>query len=417
MTDVGKVEGPSGSPENLGKKDKSSADPDKFRQEMRKKVTEVSKIDPDEKKKRKRPEEDEEEDLNATQTDQNPEPITPFSLHAETQKISPADLQKVAAKPSQRMGASGGQAPETPQMQAPSQTPGKSPTEAAQTPKEAQTPAIPTSPHPPSGQQPQTPKVKHPSEKKGKDEAAEVMPLANTPLKEPHQTAVPPKRSVVSKEGITAAELENGQSPKAEDASGLFQQLTNEEKLEEKHRYPADEAALTQGALPSLPLEKQENAPLLGASLQPTEPSLPQISPPPVSEASALPPYANFPPEVQGLFERMVGVMSVMHLSGMTETVITLNAPQFASSVFFGSQIIIQEFSTAPKAFNIQLNAAPQAIALLQANTSNLMAAFQGGNYAFRVNRFETGYLAERPLFRRREDASGGNQDTGDHPK
>jgi hypothetical protein len=117
------------------------------------------------------------------------------------------------------------------------------------------------------------------------------------------------------------------------------------------------------------------------------------------------------------LFDRMVGVMTVMNLSGMTETVVTLNAPQFASSVFFGSQIIIQEFSTAPKQFNIQLNGTPQAIALFQGNASNLMATFSQGNFGFRVHRLQTGNIEEKPLFKRKEKISGDKEDqTGPGP-
>ncbi|HKZ00289.1 MAG TPA: hypothetical protein VJ112_03885, partial [Rhabdochlamydiaceae bacterium] len=101
----------------------------------------------------------------------------------------------------------------------------------------------------------------------------------------------------------------------------------------------------------------------------------------------------------------MVGVITVMSSSGVTETVITLNSPQFASSVFFGAQIIIQEYSTAPKAFNIQLNGNPQALDIFQGNADDLMAAFQYGNYNFKINRLDTGLLREpQHLIQRKED-------------
>lgn len=145
-----------------------------------------------------------------------------------------------------------------------------------------------------------------------------------------------------------------------------------------------------------------------GAPISVEAPSVPE----------AIPPYAMMRPEVQEIFDRMVGVMTVMNLSGMTQTVITLNMPQFASSVFFGTQIIIQEFSSAPQAFNIQLNGTPEAVELFQGNADDLMAALQAGNYNFRVNRLETGFLTtERPLFRRKEKLEGGRQEkTGDSP-
>lgn len=130
-----------------------------------------------------------------------------------------------------------------------------------------------------------------------------------------------------------------------------------------------------------------------------------ELAPPPTTSA---PSYAYLHPIVLDVFERMVGVMTVMSTSGITETVMTLNAPQFASSVFYGTQITIQEFSTAPKAYNIQLSASPQAISIFQGNMDDLMAAFQGGKYSFRVNRLDTALLpSDRPLFKRKEGAGG----------
>jgi hypothetical protein len=87
--------------------------------------------------------------------------------------------------------------------------------------------------------------------------------------------------------------------------------------------------------------------------------------------------------------------MTVMQLSGIRETSFILNMPQFASSVFFGTRIIIQEFSTAPQMFNIQFNGTPQAVSLFQKNTAGLMAAFQSSHYNFRIHRLETHYLTD----------------------
>jgi len=150
--------------------------------------------------------------------------------------------------------------------------------------------------------------------------------------------------------------------------------------------------------------------------------SLPGGGPPlikPPESISSLGPYARLSPQVQELFDKMVGVMTVMHLQGMTETSFSLTSPKFASSVFFGAQIIIKEFSTAPQALNVQLNGSMQAVSLFQANAGNLMAAFQAGNYNFRINRLETNYISdETPLFQRKgRDSDQQNQDQGDQSK
>lgn len=90
------------------------------------------------------------------------------------------------------------------------------------------------------------------------------------------------------------------------------------------------------------------------------------------------------------IFEKMVSVMQVMNDSGITETTIHLNTPQFSSSIFSGAEIILREFSTAPLIYNIEFVGNPQAVALLQKNMETLMHSFQEGKYRFKVNRIDT---------------------------
>jgi hypothetical protein len=130
------------------------------------------------------------------------------------------------------------------------------------------------------------------------------------------------------------------------------------------------------------------------ANIQPNQSSYPP---------SALPTGPAFSSyQISQLFDRMAGVMTVMELSGTTETELTLLGKEFASSVFYGTRITITEYSTAPKAFNVQLSANPEAVALFQGNMTNLLANFASGNYAFRIHRLETN-VEERPLFKRKE--------------
>lgn len=496
MTDVGKVEGPSGPPENLGKKDKASIDADKFREAMRRRVTEVSQVDPDEQKKRKRREEAEEEEFPEQLSEGPTTPasqVTPFSLEEETRKASPLEMQKEGrgispTESAQKMtlpsppapffqtpsademsddsglleeeafietvpgeapgGAKAGFGEEQaappppppveqpPQAPPPPQPPYPSPQAAQAMPSESMTPEAekPVVSGPPESGQPET--GKKPPQKKPEK------PPVGPPKKKPSGPGLELKLTGLKEEevkratreekkGTTAAEM--GAPPsKAEETAGFFEQLGKEgrkkpaktpEELEKEAEL--QEIASTQGTPPPFAPaagkegkkteEKETTAEMeLGVPITPGE-VISQEAPPITPEA--LPSYANLHPQVMELFDRMVGVMTVMTMTGMTETVITLNAPQFASSVFFGTQIIIQEFSTAPQAFNIQLNGTPQAVALFQGNANDLMAAFQAGNYNFRVNRLETGYLTERPLFKRKERAGEEEKETGENPQ
>src|SRR5581483_6323643 len=422
MTDVSKIHGPSGPAGDSGKKEKSSADMDKFKDEMRKRVNEVGKIDPDEKKKRKQREEGDEEDFAAPQqgTPTPADQVTPFSLEKEAKKISPADMQK--------------------------EGPGVSPLKAAQpTPPNARPsffqalsseelsddsgmleeesfrspPSYGSAPQPGVRQQSswnagaQNPPIGPPESNQQYPESRPSQPSRQSPVGPPQtrkeerlempQKIEPPSKQRES-QGYTAESLKDTQEPKEQDAL-FFEQMGKDKEgqkseVEEKKSEETEAGNFPITGTPSptpfsaIEEEKTEDKDKIASPDAATFSSgsaEPQLVPPAAPAPESLPPYALLNPQIQEMFDRMVGVMTVMTQSGMTETTFTLNSPQFASSVFFGTQIIIQEFSTAPQAFNIQINGAPQAIGLLQNNADELMAAFQAGNYGFRVNRLETG--------------------------
>ena len=123
--------------------------------------------------------------------------------------------------------------------------------------------------------------------------------------------------------------------------------------------------------------------------------------------------YTYLHPHVLDLYERMVGVITVMSDAGITQTTVTLSNPEYAKSAFFGAQIIITEYSTAQKAFNVQIVASPQGVALFNANVDDLMAAFQNGKYNFKINRIEATLETEKPLFHRKEKAGGEEKGQG----
>lgn len=157
------------------------------------------------------------------------------------------------------------------------------------------------------------------------------------------------------------------------------------------------------------PKEKKKEEPTSSfepiANLQQNQPLFP---PPLLPTGSAFSSY-----QISQLFDRMAGIMMVMELSGVTTTELTLSGEEFVSSIFYGARITITEYSTAPKAFNVQLSANPEAIALFQGNMPNLLAAFENGNYAFRINRLDTSVLDEkRPLFKRKESFGSDQQPT-----
>lgn len=132
------------------------------------------------------------------------------------------------------------------------------------------------------------------------------------------------------------------------------------------------------------------------------------------------PAYTSFSPQLLEMFDKMVGTMTVMQeTTGERKTTITLTSPKFASSAFFGAEVIIEEdLNLAPGQYNIKLVGSPEAVQLFQAKSNDLLAAFQAGNYNFRVQRIDTAIQStDKPLFKRKESASsdtGADANTGD---
>ena len=474
MVDVPQVQGPGLplEPPNPAKKNERTADGDKFQKEMHKKVEKVNETDPEQKKKRKRQEESEEEEKpqESTQAPTIPLEKNIFSPPNQEKKnfsstLSIQEGQKAPPSSSTQPSEFLDTPPPTPAEPLESASADESdfdesafisdsfdsysqeqpPLPPPSAPTVSKAPGSLVPPHESLtddstsqeaventlGEQAQGQNKKKPTHPPSALSASPATSSPSDPLTPKKQTQSPaiqkepPSSQEIEKKGISAAEIEGLKEQEPQSSAGFFQQLTDKEKKLKEEAAPQEN--LEKSMQPTLPLpsspslekekKKVEESDSLNALTALTSPDIPPSLPAVASPQAVAPinPYAFLHPDVMQLFDRMVGVMSVLSASGITETVITLNAPKFASSVFFGSQIILQEYTSAPQAFNIQINGTPQALALFQANAQELMAAFQYGNYTFRVNRLETGLLSEKlPLVKRKQGASGDKQDQKD---
>lgn len=98
---------------------------------------------------------------------------------------------------------------------------------------------------------------------------------------------------------------------------------------------------------------------------------------------ASLPAYANLSPQMFELFEKMVGYITIQKEGGKTQTTVTLN---MKGSVFNGSQIILDHYSTAPNSFNVTLAGSPEAMSYFNENMEDLIAAMQQTKSSFDVN-------------------------------
>ncbi len=345
---IGPKEGPE-SPD--AKKDKKTVDSAAFKEMMR--VGKVRETDPEEQRKRKSKQEVEAEASAMAQSflQQPQAPTTPEA--EETFKIDTSNLAETAPSAPSAAPSEEETAPPPPSL-----------------PPEGYTPAVAEEPTM------ATQKEKTKKAKKKELDKLQKPPQIKKPAKPTapeirKETAFPEKRELFpeklaslppQKEEEIAEEMEVGAPMQPQLPLGSWERI--KEESEEKK---------VEAALPVSEIPKE---------IMPTGYEIPA----PFSAAFA--PFAKFP-QMWELFDRMVGVMTVMTDSGITETTVNLTSEQFQASPFYGTQIIIREFSTAPKNFNIEILVPPQAVGQIQSNYNELVAAFQAGQYNFKVNRLE----------------------------
>jgi hypothetical protein len=117
--------------------------------------------------------------------------------------------------------------------------------------------------------------------------------------------------------------------------------------------------------------------------------------------------------KVLDLFHEMVSHMTVMTAQNVQETTIHLSSPEFAASPFFGAQIIITEYSSAPRIFNIELIGNSEAALKFHAHIAELKHAFDTGPFSFEIHRIEATFAEEETsLFNRKERVSSDQEES-----
>jgi len=102
----------------------------------------------------------------------------------------------------------------------------------------------------------------------------------------------------------------------------------------------------------------------------------------------------RLPPAFFAVLERIIGTITLLQTNkGSSTTTFCLNQPQFASSVFFGATITIEESVNAPKEFNIRLIGSAEAVEIFSKQKQELESIFTKGSaegrFHFKVHRIE----------------------------
>jgi len=157
------------------------------------------------------------------------------------------------------------------------------------------------------------------------------------------------------------------------------------------------------------PIEKKEKKTLPKEAtkrddLQVVLPTSHEIETASIQQATPLPPTLPSA-EIFRLFQHMVSQITQVIQKGESFTTITLSGPAFRDSVFYGSQIVIKESSTAQKVYNIELRGATaKAQTLFEMNAGSLLETFQKKKLPFSVHRIETGLVTKRAVKRKKRE-------------
>ena len=129
-------------------------------------------------------------------------------------------------------------------------------------------------------------------------------------------------------------------------------------------------------------------------------------------ESTETPSYTKLSAEAYELLETMAGVILIQKDKTKTSTTITLNMP---NSVFNGAKLVLDQYSTAPMIYNVQLLGSPEAIKAFEANQNTLSKSFEEAQYNFEVNILKPSLIvkSQKHLIRRKSETGGqkGKQD------
>lgn len=116
----------------------------------------------------------------------------------------------------------------------------------------------------------------------------------------------------------------------------------------------------------------------------------------PTSSSSCLMTTASvFSEETLKFFDTVCNQLVFLENEGISRTTLSLDSEHLRDSPFYGARIVLEEFSTAPKLFNISITAGNQAITLIQTHLAGFMQLIEEKKFSFGVHRVDTDCLLD----------------------
>jgi hypothetical protein len=132
---------------------------------------------------------------------------------------------------------------------------------------------------------------------------------------------------------------------------------------------------------------------------------------------TAATPVSSITQETLKIFDTMCSEMTIMHTEACTKTTITLRSLTLRNSPLYGSKITIEEFTTAPKLFNVTIQTKAPVMEAVQAQMAGFMNFIRNKELAFGINRLDTVLLSEEDsLHKEKEEKNDLDHDKKRHP-
>ena len=125
---------------------------------------------------------------------------------------------------------------------------------------------------------------------------------------------------------------------------------------------------------------------------------------------------SSITPETQKIFDKMCSEMVIMHTKASCKTTLILRSLSLRNSPLYGSKVTIEEFSTAPKLFNVTIQTKAPVMEAVNAQMAGFMNFLHSKELAFGINRMETVLLSEEDPFKKeKEEKNDLDQDEKRH--
>lgn len=118
----------------------------------------------------------------------------------------------------------------------------------------------------------------------------------------------------------------------------------------------------------------------------------------------------NIPEVCLTFFDRVCGEILITDAAGYQKTSIVLPKEGGPDSLFAGAIVTIEEYSTAPKIFNVSIIAGEEGIGLLQTHMAGFFQLLETRNFSFGIHKIDT-YISTDPRPFAREESGGQDQE------